>query len=240
MAGLDAVLDRSAVAGRALASASRTTRANLLDDIAAGLEEAGATLVPLAAEETRLATARLQVELRRTVYQVGVFATLIRDAAAFEPVLDPADPDHPVAPKPDLRSLLHPLGPVLVYAAGNFPFAFSVAGGDSVSALAAGCPVVVKVHEGHPRLSASVAELVRGAARRHGLPDDILQTVSTRDEGVAVLRDDRIQAVSFTGSEAGGRALFDIAMARRRPIPFYGELGSVNPIFVFPAAASRR
>ncbi len=239
-AAVDAVLDRSVAAGATLAAVGRSARADLLDRIAAVLTAAGDALLPLAAEETRLAVPRLETELRRTAFQAAMFATLIRDPAAFEPVLDPADPDHPVAPKPDLRSIMQPIGPVLVYAASNFPFAFSVAGGDTISAVAAGCAVVVKVHEGHPRLSAAVADLLRAAAREQGLPEDVLQTVSTREEGIAALRDDRIRAASFTGSEAGGRALFDIAATRRRPIPFYGELGSVNPVFVLPTAAASR
>ncbi|BBJ45515.1 aldehyde dehydrogenase [Streptomyces antimycoticus] len=145
-----------------------------------------------------------------------------------------------MGPRPDLRRVLEPLGPVVVFAASNFPFAFSVAGGDTASALAAGCPVVVKAHSGHPRLSAATAEVVHHALRSAGAPEGLFDVVFGTEAGRAAIVDPRVKAGAFTGSIEAGRALFDLATGRPEPIPFFGELGSVNPVFVTEAAAERR
>ena len=154
--------------------------------------------------------------------------------------IDVADPNWPSGPRPDLRRTHLPLGPVLVFAAGNFPFAFSVAGGDTVSALAAGCPVVVKAHPGHPQLSRSTAAVVSAALDAAGAPPGVFALIEGEQTGVDAVRDPRITAVAFTGSTRGGRALFDIATSRPDPIPFYGELGSTNPVVVTPRGWAHR
>jgi NADP-dependent aldehyde dehydrogenase len=154
--------------------------------------------------------------------------------------VDPADPNWPPAPRPDLRRTHVPIGPVLVFAASNFPFAFSVAGGDSMSALAAGCPVVVKANPGHPELSRQTADLVVASLTRAGAPDGVFALIDGEQAGVAATKDRRIKAVAFTGSTRGGRALFDLASARPDPIPFYGELGSTNPVVVTPSGWATR
>ena len=189
-------------------------------------------------EETHLAESRLRGELTRTTFQLRLFAEVITDGEYLDVRIDHADPAWPMgAPRPDLRRFLIPLGPVLVFAASNFPFAFSVAGGDTASALAAGCSVVVKAHHGHPRLSEATAAVVKRALHSAGAPDGLFSLISGTSTGKAALEHPLVSAGAFTGSIAGGRALFDIASSRPEPIPFYGELGSVNPVFVSVAAS---
>jgi acyl-CoA reductase-like NAD-dependent aldehyde dehydrogenase len=209
--------------------------------VASALDEAAAELIPLAAQETHLGDARLAGELKRTTFQLRLFGRVLRDGAYLDARIDHADPDWPMgAPRPDLRRTLRPLGPVLVFAASNFPFAFSVAGGDTASALAAGNSVILKVHSGHPELSARTGQIVESALRAAGAPDGVFALVRGLEAGGEALRDPRIKAASFTGSIPGGRALMDIAVSRPEPIPFYGELGSNNPVFVTPRAAAAR
>ncbi|GAA0492612.1 aldehyde dehydrogenase (NADP(+)) [Microbacterium aurantiacum] len=235
------VVSRAAEAFPVWSRLEREQRAVVLEDIAAELEGARDELVRIAGEETHLAEGRLNGELTRTTFQLRLFGEVLRDGGYLGVRLDPADPEWPMgAPRPDLRRTARPLGPVVVYAASNFPFAFSVAGGDTASALAAGCTVVVKAHTGHPALSALTGDLVRRVIASHGLPGGVFSVVFGTQAGVAVLQDARIKAGAFTGSIAGGRALFDIAVSRPEPIPFYGELGSVNPVFVTAAAAEAR
>ncbi|MDR9392627.1 MAG: aldehyde dehydrogenase (NADP(+)), partial [Trueperaceae bacterium] len=156
--------------------------------------------------------------------------------------IDPADPDRTPAPKPDLRSMRRAIGPVAVFGASNFPFAFSVAGGDTASALAAGCPVVVKAHPGHPGTSELVGAAIADAAHRTGLPDGVFSLLfdDGHDAGAQLVRAPEIRAVGFTGSRGGGEALMRIATERPVPIPVYAEMGSVNPVFVLPGAAHAR
>src|SRR5690606_21623156 len=196
-------------------------------------------LVAVAHAETALGEARLRGEVARTTGQLRLFADVVREGSYLEAMIDTPDPAAS-PPRPDLRRMLRPLGPVAVFAASNFPFAFSVAGGDTASALAAGCPVVVKAHPGHPRLSRAVADLVAEALAGAGAPDGTFALVSGLETGAALVQDPHIRAVGFTGSLAGGRALFALAAARPDPIPFYGELGSVNPVVVTAAAAAAR
>jgi NADP-dependent aldehyde dehydrogenase len=224
----------------ALAAAGCAGRARLMLAIADELHADGDAIVELADRETALGLPRLRGELARTVHQLRLFADVLSEGGYLEVTIDHADPDAAPAPRPDLRRMLVPVGPVAVYAASNFPLAFSVAGGDTTSALAAGCPVVVKVHSGHPHTSLRCGAAVRQGATVAGLPEDVLQLVQGRSAGVALVRHDDIQAVGFTGSVEGGRALYDIAVSRPRPIPFYGELGSINPFVVTPAAAAER
>lgn len=230
-----------------LAATAPAQLATGLRAAAAALRADADRLVATAAEETGLAPApRLRGELERTAVQLEMFSQVALDGSHLDARIDEADPGFRPVPRPDLRRVLVPLGPVLVFAASNFPFAFSVAGGDTAAALAAGCPVVVKAHPGHPRLSTAVTEVVRAALEGAGLPADALQLAGLPGAegpdddgvaaGVALLRDERIAAASFTGSQRAGRHLADVAAARRRPIPFYGELGSTNPVVVTTGA----
>jgi len=221
-----------------LAAASPARRAALLRALAEALHEARDRLVPLADGETRLGTARLNGELDRTTFQLRGFATQLETGAAQPLQDDPAIPGAPPVGRPRLTRVGVPLGPVAMFAASNFPFAFSVLGGDTASALAAGCPVVVKAHPGHPELSRAVFELAAGCVLAQGLPAGTLQFVEGAgvEVGVALVRDPAIEAVAFTGSLRGGQALWREANVRPRPIPFYGELGSINPVVALPSA----
>lgn len=227
-------------AARPWGDASPSQRAGAIRAVADALDAAVDELVPLADEESHLGTGRLTGELGRTTFQLRLFAEVLDDGGYLDATLDSPDPDWPPGPRADLRRMLTPLGPVVVFAASNFPFAFSVAGGDTASALAAGCPVLLKAHPGHLRLSLRTAEIVGAALAAAGAPQGTFAAFTGDANGRAVLGDPRITAGAFTGSLAGGRALFDIACARPAPIPFYGELGSLNPVFVTPDALAAR
>src|SRR5690606_34366667 len=237
---LDAVARAADAAARELAATTPATRATALVAAAEALTANADELVALAMEETGLAEARLRGELKRTAVQLRLFADTIVDGAYLDARIDRADPEFALGPRPDLRSVNEPLGPVLNFAAGNFPFAFSVAGGDTAAALAAGDPVIVKSHPGHPRLSERTAAIVAAALEDTGLPSGALQLIRGQEAGAAMLRHPLIKAASFTGSIKAGRILADIAAARPAPIPFYGELGSVNPVFATPGALAAR
>ncbi|MFC9164950.1 aldehyde dehydrogenase (NADP(+)) [Streptomyces fungicidicus] len=217
----------------------RTVRAAFLRSAADELEAARDRLVEAADAETALGPVRLNGELARTCYQLRAFAGIVEEGAFLDVVIDHPD-DTATPPVPDLRRYKIPLGVVAVYSASNFPFAFSVAGGDTASALAAGCPVVVKAHPDHPGLSELVAKVLRRAAARHGVPEGVLGLVHGFEAGLELIRNPLVAAAGFTGSVRGGRALFDAAAARPVPIPFHGELGSLNPVVVTEAAAAER
>lgn len=236
---LDEIARRAAAAAPALAATDEQTRARWLHAIADALDAHLDELIGLAHQETSLAPSRLRGEVARTTGQARMFAEVIRDGGHLEVIIDHADPQATPA-RPDLRRMLVPLGPVAVFAASNFPFAFSVAGGDTVSALAVGCPVVVKAHPGHPLTSARTAEIVAAALDAAGAPRGTFALVEGFEVGVALVQHPAIRAVGFTGSTTGGRFLFDRAASRPSPIPFYGELGSLNPVVVTPAADARR
>lgn len=239
-------VDAATIAARADAAAAPFAataprdRARALLAVGDALAAAADELVTLAMAETGLAEARLRGELRRTVVQLRLFADVVVDGAYLDVRIDEPDDAFALGSRPDLRRTLVPLGPVLNFGASNFPFAFSVAGGDTAAALAAGCPVILKAHPGHPGLSVRTGEIVAAALTAAGMPEHAFQLVSGVDAGVELLRDDRVKAASFTGSHRGGAALAEIAAARPNPIPFYGELGSVNPVFVTRAAAGER
>ncbi|MDQ1529964.1 MAG: NADP-dependent aldehyde dehydrogenase [Microbacteriaceae bacterium] len=237
---LDALLDAATAAMPALVASPPAERADWLRAAADALDAAADRLIPLAVEESHLPVPRLTGELTRTTFQLRLFATVLDEGAYLQATIDHADPDWGMGPRPDLRRVLRPLGPVAIWAASNFPFAFSVAGGDTASALAAGVPVLLKAHPGHPRLSAATAEVLLGALRSAGAPEGVFALVTGVEIGRDLVTDPRIAAASFTGSLRGGRALFDLAVSRPTPIPFYGELGSVNPVFVTAAAARDR
>jgi len=237
---LEEVLAAAHAAAGPLAATRHDERARWLRAMADALDDAADDLVPVAMEESGLPEPRLRGEVARSSGQMRMFADALDDGALLEVVIDTADADAKPVPRPDLRRMLVPLGPVLVFAASNFPFAFSVCGGDTASALAAGCPVVVKAHPGHPRVSVLTAEVLRSALRDAGAPDGTLGLVLGFDAGVLALRDPRIRASGFTGSVPAGKALHEIAANRDEPIPFYGELGSLNPVFVLPGAVRER
>lgn len=240
-ATLEGVLAGAAAAAGPAAASTPTERAAWLIAVADALDDAAEELIASAAAETHLPPVpRLKGELARTTFQLRLFAGELDNGHFLGATIDHADAAWPMGARPDIRRSLIPIGPVLVFAAGNFPFAFSVAGGDTASALAAGCPVVLKAHPGHPELSDLTGSLVHDALVAAGAPDGIFAVVHGVDVGVTALRDERIAAASFTGSVPGGRALFDIANGRPRPIPFYGELGSVNPVVVTPGALAAR
>ncbi|MGY0389417.1 aldehyde dehydrogenase (NADP(+)) [Nocardioides sp. WG-D5] len=236
---VDALVAAAAEAAAPLAALPLERRAAQLEAVADALDAHADELVPLAHEETNLPLPRLTGEVARTTGQLRRFAAVVRDGAFLEAVVDHAVPDA-TPPQPDLRRMLVPLGPTLVFSASNFPFAFSVAGGDTASALAAACPVVVKAHPGHPRLSVRTAELVQDALAAAGAPSGTFALVHGLEAGVQALEHPLLRAAAFTGSTSAGRMLFDIAAARPEPIPFYGELGSTNPVFVTRDALAAR
>lgn len=234
------VLAAAAHAAISWMRASPATRAAVLTAIADRLDRAADELVETACKETHLTDQRLRGELVRTTFQLRFFARSITEGSYLDARIDHADASWGMGPRPDIRRVNEPIGPVVVFAASNFPFAFSVAGGDTAAALAAGCPVIVKAHSGHPRLSAQTADLVVEAIREAGGPEGTFGLITGTQAGRIAILDHRVKAASFTGSIPGGRALFDLANSRPDPIPFYGELGSVNPTFVTRSAAAER
>jgi NADP-dependent aldehyde dehydrogenase len=207
-------------------------RADGLVSIALRLGQASDELVAIAQAETGLSTARLTAELKRTCVQLRLFADLVRSGSFLDARLDERDPDFVLGPRPDLRRVLEPLGPVLNFGASNFPFAFSVLGGDTAAALAAGCPVIVKAHSGHPLLATATEKIAGAALVEVGIPRDVLQIVFGQQAGIALIKHPKIRAGSFTGSFVVGNLLSKLAALRDVPIPFYGELSSVNPVYV--------
>jgi NADP-dependent aldehyde dehydrogenase len=239
-AELEQALSDAAAAAGPLAASEPAVRAEWIQAVADALDAAADELVPIAMRESSLPEARLRGEVARSSGQLRMFADALAEGSLLEVIIDTADPQAKPVPRPDLRRVLVPLGPVLVFAASNFPFAFSVCGGDTASALAAGCPVVVKAHPGHPDLSVRTAEVMIEALRTAGAPAGTLGLIQGYDVGVTALKDPRITAAGFTGSVPAGMALHEIAVTRPEPIPFYGELGSLNPVFVTQAAVDAR
>jgi NADP-dependent aldehyde dehydrogenase len=236
-AGLAAAVSAASAATARLQTLGRIGRANLLESIADALEARRDDIVATADSETALGTGRLNGELTRTACQLRFFAEVLREGSYLEATIDHAG-DTPMGPRPDLRRMLVPLGPVAVYAASNFPLAFSVPGGDTAAALAAGAGVVVKAHPAHPATSALVASVIAEAT--DPAVGRAVSVVYGYQAGIDLVQAPAIRAASFTGSPGGGRALAELAAARPSPIPFYGELGSINPVLVSPAAAAAR
>jgi acyl-CoA reductase-like NAD-dependent aldehyde dehydrogenase len=220
------------------AEASVSVRASLLNGLAEALESHQADLVAIADDETHLGTARLNGEVARTAYQLRGFAEQLGEGAGHQLTIDEAIAGAPPVGRPQLTRVLRPLGPVAMFSASNFPFAFSVLGGDTASALAAGCPVVVKAHSGHPRLSKAVFDLARRVILSQQLPEGLLTLIegASRGTGGYLVQHPSIAAVAFTGSYQGGTALWRLANERPHPIPFFGELGSINPLIALPSA----
>ena len=244
--GTPAHVDRAVRAAEAAFAAfgqtSREDRAILLERIADGIEARGPEITAIGTSETGLPAARLDGERGRTTGQLRLFAAHIRKGDYLDRRHDAALPDRKPLPRPDLKLVQRPIGPVAVFGASNFPLAFSTAGGDTASALAAGCPVVVKGHSAHPGTAEIVAQAIAAAIAALGLHPGIFSLIQggRRDVGEALVQHPLIRAVGFTGSLAGGRALFDLCVRRPDPIPFFGELGSVNPTFLLPAALKAR
>ncbi|NBE55100.1 aldehyde dehydrogenase (NADP(+)) [Streptomyces boluensis] len=225
--------------GARAALADRETRAAFLRAAADLLDERAEHVIEAADAETALGPGRLTGELARTTYQLRSFADVVADGTYLDVLISHADAAQ-TPPWPDLRRYKVPLGVVAVYAASNFPLAFSVPGGDTASALAAGCPVVVKAHPDHPATAELCADALRRAAESVGLPGDVVRLVHGFDAGLRLVEHPLVAAAGFTGSVRGGRALFDAAAARPHPIPFHGELGSLNPVVITEAAAAER
>ncbi|HEX3811553.1 MAG TPA: aldehyde dehydrogenase (NADP(+)) [Mycobacteriales bacterium] len=236
---VDAICQAALAAYPLLEAMGRDGRARMLRAMADALDGDRAEIVRLADRETALGETRLNGELTRTAFQLRLFAEVLLDGGYLEATIDHPG-DTAMGPRPDLRRMLIPVGPVGVFGASNFPLAFSVPGGDTASALAAGCPAVIKAHPAHPATSQRTFERLLDGARAAGAPDGTVSLVHGQAAGGVLVRHPAIRAVGFTGSLRGGRALFDIASARPDPIPFYGELGSLNPLVVTPAAAAER
>ncbi|MBB4103656.1 aldehyde dehydrogenase (NADP(+)) [Allorhizobium borbori] len=221
---------------------TREERAAFLDTIADEIEARAEAITAIGTSETGLPAARLEGERGRTTGQLRLFASHIRKGEYLDRRHDEALPNRKPLPRPDIRLMQRPIGPVAVFGASNFPLAFSTAGGDTASALAAGCPVVVKGHSAHPGTGEIIAEAVHAAIGKHKLHPGVFSLIQggRRDVGTALVTHPLIKAVGFTGSLAGGRALFDLCVSRPEPIPFFGELGSVNPMFLLPEAVKAR
>ncbi|PJR13428.1 aldehyde dehydrogenase (NADP(+)) [Sinorhizobium meliloti] len=221
---------------------SRTTRAAFLRAIADEIEARAEAVTEIGAQETGLPVARLQGERGRTTGQLRLFADHIEKGDYLDRRFDTALPDRQPAPRPEIRLIQRPIGPVAVFGASNFPLAFSTAGGDTAAALAAGCPVVVKGHSAHPGTGEIIAEAIEAAIRKTGVHPGVFSLIQggNRQVGEALVQHPLIKVVGFTGSLAGGRALFNLCAARPEPIPFFGELGSVNPMFLLPEAVKAR
>lgn len=232
---VQAVMQRAALAFPAYRRTTAEQRAVFLETIAQYIEDLGDTLISKASEETNLPAARLAGERGRTTMQLRMFAKMLREGSWVEAVIDTAIADKN-PPRPDLRKMLVPTGPVVVFGASNFPFAYSTAGGDTASALAAGCPVVVKGHPAHLQTSILVAGAIEKAIASTGMPAHSFQHVSDAsfEAGRALVQDEYTAAVGFTGSFSGGKALYDYAAARKNPIPVFAEMGSTNPVIFLP------
>ena len=244
--GTSALVDLACVAAEeafeAYGQTNRHDRAAFLEAIADEIDVRGDQITDIGTSETGLPVARLQGERGRTVGQLRIFADHIRDGAYLDRRIDAALPERAPLARPELRMIQRPIGPVAVFGASNFPLAFSTAGGDTAAALAAGCPVVVNGHSAHPGTGEIVAEAILAAIEKTGMPKGVFSLIQggKRDVGTALVQHPLIKAVGFTGSLGGGRALFDLCAQRDEPIPFFGELGSVNPMFCLPAAMSAR
>ncbi len=241
LGGADEVAKAAELAWAAFGTYRRTdgpTRADFLDRIAANLEAVAEPLVARVQAETGIVEPRVRGELARTVNQLRLFGRVLREGSWIGARIEPPLPERKPLPRPDLRQRKIPLGPVAVFGASNFPLAFSVAGGDTASALAAGCPVIVKAHSSHPGTSEIVGRAIQAAVAESGLPEGVFSLLygGGSSLGTALVSDPRVRAVGFTGSRTGGLALAATAAARPVPIPVYAEMSSVNPVFLLPSA----
>ena len=237
MTNITKATQNAAFAFETYSKLTATKRAEFLETIANNIEALGDELLNVANKETNLPLPRLTGERARTCFQLRMFANMLRKGDYVDATIDTAIPDK-TPPKPDVRQMLYPLGPVVVFGASNFPFAYSTAGGDTASALAAGCPVIVKAHPAHLQTSTLVAEAIQQAIKSNAIPEHTFQHITETDfsAGKALVQDENITAVGFTGSRIGGRALYDYANARKNPIPVFAEMGSVNPVVLLEGA----
>ena len=237
VAEVNVAAEKAASAFEGFACTSAAVRSDLLKGIAAEIENDRNTIISHCSDETGLLKDRVSSEFSRTVNQLVYFGDVIKKNDYLDLRHDHALPDRSPIPRPDLRLCQRPVGPVAVFGASNFPLAFSSAGGDTAAALAAGCPVIVKGHSAHPGTSDLVAQCIDRAIRKQRLDPAIFSQVqsNTFEAGQALVQHANIKAVGFTGSTVGGRALYNLCAAREEPIPFYGELGSVNPVYILPA-----
>ncbi len=215
---------------------SGNIKANFLKEIATGIEANRNVLLHTSMQETFLAETRLNGEINRTINQIKLFADLLKEGSWVKAIIDTAQPERKPLPKPDIRQMQKPIGVVAVFGASNFPFAFSVAGGDTISALASGCAVVYKAHPAHPALSKLVEKIISEAAQKTNMPDGIFEMIqaSSLEPITHLIKHPFIKAIAFTGSFAAGRSIYDAAAKRQQPIPVYAEMGSINPVFILP------
>lgn len=238
---ISSAVEAAAAAFPSFAATSNVARGQLLRSMADGLDAASAALVEQAHRETALPRPRLTGEVARTTGQLRFFAAVVEEGSWVMARIDTADPAR-TPPKPDIRSMLRPLGPVVVFGASNLPLAFSVAGGDTASALAAGNPVIVKAHPAHPGTSELVATILSAAVEASGLHRGVFSLLFDAGHavGTALVQHPAVEAVGFTGSHRAGRTLMDLAAKRHKPIPVYAEMGSTNPVFILPEALAAR
>lgn len=236
----DSIATMASLACGGLDRLGREGRAQLLEGIAQSLESRRDELVQTADQESGLGTARLDGELTRAIFQFSMFAGALREGSYLEAIIDHAGDAPTGPPVPDVRRMLVPIGPVVVFGASNFPFAFSVAGGDTASALAAGCPTILKAHDSHPLTSLRSFEAIASAMQTHGAPRGSVNIVFGQEAARQLVSDPLIKAVSFTGSLTTGQMLLGLVNDREEPIPFYGELSSINPLIVTAEAARMR
>lgn len=239
---IEAAVQAAVAAFRSFRSTTDEARASFLEAIAEEIEKVGDELLDVYCAESGLPRGRAEGERGRTVFQLRSFAAFLRSDQWPETRMDAAEPNRTPLPKPDLRLTYIPLGPVVVFGSSNFPLAYSTAGGDTASALAAGCPVIVKSHPMHAGTGELVAGALVAAAKRTGMPDGVFSNLNSQgiEVGVSLVKHPGIKAVGFTGSIAGGRALFDLANARPEPIPVFAEMGSINPVVLSAGALKER
>ena len=239
---INSAIEKAAVAFQHYRNVSGKDKAAFLEAIGEEIVALGEELITRCTQETGLPEARLLGERGRTVGQLKLFANLLREGSWVDARIDTAEPDRKPLPRPDIRSMQKALGPVGVFGASNFPLAFSVAGGDTVSALAAGCPVIFKAHPAHPGVCELVGLAIQRAVKKSGMPEGTFSMINGKstEVGLALVRHPAITAIGFTGSYRGGKALFDEANKRPVPIPVYAEMGSTNPVFILPDALKER
>ncbi len=230
--------EKAAAAFQVYRKKSGIEKAVFLETIAEEIKALGDQLIEVCCTETALPKARIEGERGRTINQLLLFATMLREGSWLDARIETAEPSRTPLPKPDIRYMHVGLGPVVVFGASNFPLAFSVAGGDTASALAAGCPVIVKVHSAHPATGELIGRSIQKAAKKAGMPDGVFSMLHGDGSvvGIQLVKDKHIKAVGLTGSFKAGKALFDAAVKRDEPIPVYAEMGSTNPVFILPEA----
>ena len=239
---VEQALDKARTAFELYAKISGKARATFLRTIAAEIETLGEPLVERCMAETGLPRARILGERKRTCFQLESFAKVLEEGSWVEARIDRGDPKRTPLPKPEIRKMLRPIGPVVVFTASNFPLAYSTAGVDTAAALAAGCPVIVKNHPAHFGAGELVGQAIQKAAQDCGMPDGVFSLLNGFgfEVGQALVKHPQTKAVGFTGSLQGGKALFDLAQSREEPIPVFAEMGSTNPIVLLPQALATR